>query len=147
MVLLAVYFGYFIKHDFVNHHWRKRMAAKKKAAKKKAAAPAKKVKVIKEAFTKSQLINHLSEETELTRKQISSVLESLSGAIEGHLKKNGVGVFTMPGLAKFKVVRKPATKARKGINPFTGEETVFKAKPARNVVKILPLKATKEMAK
>jgi nucleoid DNA-binding protein len=53
----------------------------------------------------------------------------------------------MPGLMKVKVVRKPATKARKGINPFTGEETVFKAKPARNVVKILPLKAIKEMAK
>lgn len=123
------------------------MAAKKKAAKKKAAAaPAKRIKTIKEPFTKSQLINHLSEETELTRKQISAVLESLSGAIEGHIKRNGAGVFTMPGLMKLKVVRKPATKARKGINPFTGEETVFKAKPARNVVKILPLKAVKEMA-
>jgi len=123
------------------------MAAKKKAAKKKAAAPAKKVKTVKDPFTKSQLINHLSEETELSRKQITSVLDSLAGAIEGHIKRNGAGVFTMPGLAKFKVVRKPATKARKGINPFTGEETVFKAKPARNVVKILPLKAVKEMAK
>jgi hypothetical protein len=67
--------------------------------------------------------------------------------IEGHLKKNGAGIFTLPGLLKMKVVRKPATKARKGINPFTGEETVFKAKPARNVVKIQPLKAVKEMAK
>ena len=46
---------------------------------------------------------------------------------------------------KVKVVRKPATKARKGINPFTQEETVFKAKPARNVVKVLPLKALKDM--
>ena len=125
----------------------KKKAAKKKVAKKKAAAPAKRIKAIKDAYTKSQLINALCEDTELTRKQISSVLESLSGIIEGHIKRNAAGMFTMPGLMKVKVVRKPATKARKGINPFTGEETVFKAKPARNVVKILPLKAIKEMAK
>jgi nucleoid DNA-binding protein len=125
----------------------KKKASKKKVAKKKVAAPAKKIKVIKDAYTKSQLINALCEDTELTRKQISSVLESLSGIIEGHIKRNGAGMFTMPGLMKVKVIRKPATKSRKGINPFTGEETVFKAKPARNVVKILPLKAIKEMAK
>ena len=65
--------------------------------------------------------------------------------IKKDLGKRGPGVFTVPSLMKIKVVRKPATKARKGINPFTGEETVFKAKPARNVVKVLPLKALKEM--
>ena len=54
-------------------------------------------------------------------------------------------MFNVPGLMKIKVVRKPATKARKGINPFTGEETMFKAKPARNVVKVTPLKALKDM--
>jgi len=75
------------------------------------------------------------------------VFDCLTGIIEGHIKRNAAGQFTLPGLLKMKVVRKPATKARKGINPFTGEETVFKAKPARNVVKILPLKASKEMAK
>ncbi|MDH5325578.1 MAG: HU family DNA-binding protein [Gammaproteobacteria bacterium] len=126
------------------------MAAKKKAAKKKAAAaaaPAKKLKTVKDPFTKSQLIASLSEQTDLTKKQVGSVLASLAETIEAHIKRNGAGVFTMPGLLKLKVVRKPATKARKGINPFTGEETVFKAKPARNVVKILPLKAVKEMAK
>ena len=124
------------------------MAAKKKAAKKKAAAaPAKRIKAIKEPFTKTQLITELAEQTELTKKQVGSVLDSLSEVIEGHIKRNGAGVFTLPGLLKMKVVRKPATKARKGINPFTGEPTVFKAKPARNVVKILPLKAAKEMAK
>lgn len=122
------------------------MAAKKKATKKKAAAP-KSIKAIKDAYTKSTMINHISEETELTRKQVSAVLDSLTGVIEGHIKKNGAGTCTIPGLMKFKVIRKPATKARKGINPFTGEETVFKAKPARNVVKILPLKAVKEMVK
>ena len=123
------------------------MAAKKKAAKKAAAAPAKKAKAIKDAFTKSQLIASIAEETELTKKQVTSVFDSLTGIIEGHIKRNAAGQFTLPGLLKMKVVRKPATKARKGINPFTGEETVFKAKPARNVVKILPLKAAKEMAK
>jgi nucleoid DNA-binding protein len=123
------------------------MAAKKKAAKKAAAAPAKKVKAIKDPFTKSQLIASISEETELTKKQVTEVFNSLTGIIEGHIKRNAAGQFTLPGLLKMKVVRKPATKARKGINPFTGEETVFKAKPARNVVKILPLKAAKEMAK
>ena len=122
------------------------MAAKKKAA-KKAAAPAKRVKAIKDAYTKSQLIASIAEETELTKKQVTSVFDSLTDIIEGHIKRNAAGQFTLPGLLKMKVVRKPATKARKGINPFTGEETVFKAKPARNVVKILPLKAAKEMAK
>jgi hypothetical protein len=61
------------------------------------------------------------------------------------LGRSGPGTFTVPGLMKVKVVRKPATKARKGLNPFTGEETVFKAKPARNVVKVLPLKGLKDM--
>jgi nucleoid DNA-binding protein len=123
------------------------MAAKKKAAKKAAAAPAKRVKAIKDPYTKSQLIASIAEETELTKKQVTAVFDSLTGIIEGHIKRNAAGQFTLPGLLKMKVVRKPATKARKGINPFTGEETVFKAKPARNVVKILPLKASKEMAK
>jgi nucleoid DNA-binding protein len=123
------------------------MAAKKKAAKKAAAAPAKRAKTIKEAYTKSQLIAAVSDETELTKKQVTAVFSTLTDIIEGHIKRNGAGSFTLPGLLKMKVVRKPATKARKGINPFTGEETVFKAKPARNVVKILPLKAAKEMAK
>ena len=124
------------------------MAAKKKAAKKKAAAAAPtRAKVIKDAYTKSQLIAELAEQTQLTKKQVIAVLDGITGIVEGHIKKNGAGMFTLPGLLKMKVVRKPATKARKGINPFTGEETVFKAKPARNVVKIQPLKATKEMVK
>ena len=65
--------------------------------------------------------------------------------MESHLKKGAPGEFTVPGLMKCKVIRKPATKARKGINPFTGEEVMFKAKPARNVIKVRPLKALKEM--
>jgi nucleoid DNA-binding protein len=108
-------------------------------AKKQAATPAKK------AMTKSEILNALSESSELSKKEIAGVFDDLSALIAKNLKKNGPGVFTIPGLSKIKVVRKPATKARKGINPFTKEETVFKAKPARNVVKILPLKALKDM--
>lgn len=130
------------------------MAAKKKAKKKtakkktakKAAAPAKKIKAIKEPMTKSALYAELSDRTELKKKDIVAVFENLSEIINGHVRKNGAGVFTVPGLMKVKVVRKAATKARPGINPFTGEETIFKAKPARNVVKVQPLKALKDMA-
>jgi nucleoid DNA-binding protein len=100
---------------------------------------------IKEKYTKTQLLNALAEETELTRKQVSSVLEALAGVMEQHLKKNGVGEFVMPGLMKVVTVKKPAKKARKGINPFTGEETTFKAKPASIVVKVRPLKKLKDM--
>ena len=66
--------------------------------------------------------------------------------MEGHLKKRGAGQFTLPGLMKIVTQKKPATKARKGINPFTGEETTFAAKPARTMVKVRPLKKLKDMA-
>lgn len=118
--------------------------AKKKTTKKKAVATAP-VKGIKEPMTKSALYMAISEKTGLKKKDVVAVFDELSTIINGHVKKNAAGIFTMPGLMKVKVIRKPATKARKGINPFTGEPTVFKAKPARNVVKILPLKALKEM--
>jgi nucleoid DNA-binding protein len=75
-----------------------------------------------------------------------AVLDELASVIERHVKKNAAGSFTMPGLFKILVVRKPATKARKGINPFTGEETTFKAKPASNAVKVRPLKKLKDFA-
>ena len=107
-------------------------------AKKKAAAA-------KKALTKSQIIGELSESTELSKKEIASVFENLSALIGKSLGRRGAGTFTVPGLLKIRVVRKPATKARKGINPFTGEKAMFKAKPARNVVKIGALKALKDM--
>ncbi len=87
----------------------------------------------------------LAEETGLSKKEIASVFDELGDLLEKNLGKRGPGVFNLPGLLKVKVVRKPATKARMGINPFTKEETMFKAKPARNVVKILPLKGLKDM--
>ncbi len=96
-------------------------------------------------MTKSEVLNSLAESSGLTKKQVAGLFDSLGGLIGQNLSKKGPGVFNVPGLMKIKVVRKPATKARKGINPFTGEETIFKAKPARNVVKILALKGLKDM--
>jgi nucleoid DNA-binding protein len=87
----------------------------------------------------------IAEQTGLTRREVSSVFESMAGMIKKDLGRRGPGMFTVPGLMKIRVVRKPATKARRGINPFTGEEMMFKAKPARNVVKVTALKALKDM--
>lgn len=124
----------------------KKTPAKKKPAAKKPAAPAKKLSAVKEPMTKTQIMTEIAENTELTKKQVSAVFDELGDLVERHVKKRGPGQFTLPGMMKVTVVRKPATKARKGINPFTGEETVFKAKPARNVVKVRPLKKLKDMA-
>ncbi|MFQ5591261.1 MAG: HU family DNA-binding protein [Phycisphaerae bacterium] len=99
----------------------------------------------KKTRSKSQVFGDLAAANDLTRKQVACVFDSLAGMIKRDLGKKGPGIFTVPGLMKIKVVRKPATKARKGINPFTGEEMMFKAKPARNVVKVLALKGLKDM--
>lgn len=126
----------------------KKAVAKKKVVKKKAAASAPAVKPLvraKKAYTKTELLTTIADRTGVAKKDVGAVLDSLSDVIEAHVKKGAVGSFNLPGLLKVKTIRKPATKARKGINPFTGEETVFKAKPARTVVKILPLKKLKEM--
>jgi nucleoid DNA-binding protein len=96
-------------------------------------------------MSKSEIVAGIAETTGLAKKQVSSVLEAMAGQIQKSLGRNGPGAYTVPGLMKLVVVRKPATKAHKGINPFTGEETMFKAKPARNVVKIRPLKSLKDM--
>ncbi len=113
------------------------MAAKKKAAAKPKAAP--------KPPTKSEILSTIADDTGLTRKEVGAVFDSLSALIRKNLRRRGVGVFSIPGLMKIKVVKKPATKARKVINPFTGEEMVFKAKPARKAVKVLALKGLKEM--
>lgn len=95
------------------------------------------------APTKSDILNQIAKDTKLSRKQASSVLDSLNGIIKKSLRGNGL--FTMPGLLKMKVVKKPATKEREGTNPFTGEKMTFKAKPASKKVRILPLKSLKSM--
>ncbi len=127
----------------------KKAPAKKAAPKKaapKAAAPAKKITAVRERYNKTQILNQIAENTELSKKQVQAVLDELSDVIEGHIKKRACGEFVLPGLLKIQTVKKPATKARKGINPFTGEETMFKAKPATTTVKLRPLKKLKEMA-
>ena len=121
----------------------KRATARKVTA-KKAAAPTL-TTAIKDGFNKSQILNHIAQSTELTRKEIATVFDSLSNLMHRHLRKGAAGEFTIPSLMKCMVKRKPATKARKGVNPFTGQEMMFKAKPARNTVKIRPLKKLKEM--
>lgn len=115
---------------------------------KKAAAPTKKITAIKDAYTKTRLYAHISEETGLARKDVAKVFDSLGDVIHGHIKSRSVGEFKVPGLLKIKVNKKPATKARKNVaNPFRpGEFMDVAAKPARKVVKILPLKALKDMA-
>jgi len=95
--------------------------------------------------TKSEILNSIAADTDLTRKDVAAVFESLEGLISRELKPRGAGYFNLPGLLKIKVVKKPARKARKGINPFTGEEMMFKAKPASKGVKVLPLKGLKTM--
>ncbi len=120
----------------------KRTANKKNATTKKVAG--KRVKAIPEPMTKAVLYRTIAEQTGLTRKDVIAVFETLDEIIEGHLKKRGAGIFTLPGLMKLRVVRKPARRARKGTNPFTGEEMMFKAKPAHNVIKISPLKRLRE---
>ena len=95
--------------------------------------------------TKSQIIGEIAEQTELSRREVSDVFESLSSLIKKDIGRRGPGTFTVPGLMKIRVVRKPATKARKGINPFTGEEMMFKAKPASKKIRVLPIKAVKDM--
>ena len=93
------------------------------------------------APTKSEILAQICKDTKLSRKDVSKVFESLNGVIKKSLR--GAGLFTMPGLLKMKVVKKPATPAREGINPFTKQPTVFKAKPASKKVRVLPLKGLK----
>jgi nucleoid DNA-binding protein len=106
---------------------------------------AKKLTPIKDKLSKTQILDQISESTGLNRKQVGSVLDSLTEVIEAHVKKNAVGEFVLPGLLKISTVRKPAVKAREGINPFTKETVMFKAKPASTVVKVRPLKKLKDM--
>ena len=95
------------------------------------------------APTKSEIVAQICKDAELSRKQVAAVFESLNGQIKNSLRSGGL--FTLPGLLKMKVVKKPATKAREGINPFTKEKMVFKAKPASKKVRVLPLKSLKAL--
>ena len=100
----------------------------------------------KKPLNKTEIMTALAEATDLTKQQVAGLFDELATLIGKNLGEEGPGVFAIPGLMKITVVRKPATEERPGINPFTKEETIFKAKPARNVVKITPLKGLKDMA-
>ncbi|MCL6416313.1 HU family DNA-binding protein [Aestuariirhabdus sp. Z084] len=101
---------------------------------------------VKDRFTKTQIMGEIADNTGLSKKEVAAVLDELSVLMERHIKKRSCGEFTLPGLLKVTTVKKPAVKARKGINPFTGEETMFKAKPATTQVKVRPLKKLKDFA-
>ncbi len=137
------------------------MAAKKASAKSKGKAtvkrkPAKAVMkavarkitmpVVKDPLTKGAIVKALMDMTALSKKEIAAVLDGIGTLIELHVKSRGPGKFVMPGLMKISVVKKPATPARRGRNPFTGEDVMFKAKPARRVIKVRALRKLKEMA-
>ena len=109
------------------------------AAKKTAGVEAK-----KKALSKSNLIQAIVEAVgeEVSRKQVKSILESLMTV--GHRELKTVGVFTLPGFAKFRVIRKPATKARQGINPFTKQPMTYTAKSASKAVRARPSKAIRD---
>ncbi len=93
-------------------------------------------------MSKSELIQKMSDECSMAKKDVKAVMEAMSSVAYKELKKSGI--FMLPGFAKFTVVKKPATPERKGINPFTKEPTVFKAKPARKQLKVRPVKAAKD---
>ena len=99
------------------------------------------------AATKSEILASIAKETELSRKQVAGVLDALACLVSKAVGKKGPGMFVIPGLMRIMVIQKSATKAHMGINPFTKQEQMFKAKPARKVIKVRPLKALKDMAK
>lgn len=101
----------------------------------------------KKPITKSIVIKTISDATGKSGKEVGVFLDALSVLAKEQLGKKGPGVFILPGLLKLTLVKKPATKARKGINPFTKEEVVFKAKPAKNVIKAKALKGFQEAIK
>ncbi len=103
-------------------------------------------KPIKDALNKTGLVAHLAEASGVIAKDVRAILAALEGAVTGSIHKKGSGSFTLPGLLKITVVSLPAQPKRKGINPFTKEEQMFAAKPARTKVKVRPLKKLKDAA-
>lgn len=101
------------------------------------------------AISKTEILKSLSDATQLSKKEVTSVLEELAKLVAKNVGKKGPGVFALPGLVKIKVVQRKATPAKKGVpNPFKpGELMDVAAKPARRLIKVQPLKALKDMAK
>jgi nucleoid DNA-binding protein len=128
------------------------MAKAKKSAKKSARKPARKsapktaAKPVKGVLSKSALIQHLAGTTGAAAKDVRAVMAALEETMRASISRKGPRTFVLPGILKITAVAVPAKKARKGINPFTGQETVFKAKPATVKVKVRPMKRLKDAA-
>jgi nucleoid DNA-binding protein len=124
------------------------MAKAKKSARKSAKKPARKpaAQSVKGVLSKSALVHHLAGTSGAAAKDVRAVIAALEDTIRASISKKGPRTFVLPGLLKITAVAVPAKKARKGINPFTGQETVFKAKPATVKVKVRPMKKLKDAA-
>jgi len=122
----------------------RKTAKKKKTAKKTSARPGK-ITPASKPRSKSEVFGLLADHAGISKREVAAVFDAMTDIMKADLSKRGPQAFNVPGLMKVVVQRKPATKARKGINPFTKEETIFKAKPARNVVKVRPLKGLKDL--
>lgn len=129
--------------------WQKKQCQKRRPKKNLKQLKSQKkngIKIVKEKpMTKAEIITALAEINELPKKKIKEVLDSIHLLMGSHLAKGAVGKFVLPRLLKMYVVHKPATKPRLEVNRFTGEEMMFKGKPARMVVRIKPLKGLKEI--
>merc|ERR1711904_461166 len=108
-----------------------------------AMAPMKAMKAMKGgAMTASAAYASVAEKTGLKGKDVKSVVEGIMDVAAAEMKKNGS--FKLAGMLKLKLKKKPATPARKGVNPFTKEPCVFKAKPASKTAKVIAMKKIKE---
>ena len=133
--------GFSLKHALIVHEsWVLGTMSEKKSSSEKSNS------AIKGKLSKSQVVAMIAKDVDLTRKQVSDVMNSLDSLIERSLRKSGCGQFILPGMLKITTIKKPARKARKGTNSFTGEEVIFKSKPASVAVRIRALKKMKEFA-
>ena len=128
------------------------MAKAKKSVKKPTKKPARKTaprapQSIKTVLTKSALVAHLADAAQVAAKDARALLAALENAILASIGRKSAGSFMLPGLLKITATSVAAKPARKGINPFTGEATTFKAKPATIRVKVRPMKKLKDAAK
>ena len=101
----------------------------------------------KKRLTKSEFVGAIAKKSGLEKKQVTAALVALNEVVYKELSKGGAGEVVLPGLIKLVTVKKPAVPAREGINPFTGQPAVFKAKPASKVVKARPVKQLKDAIK
>ena len=127
------------------------MAKARKSVRKTAKKPARKAapkapQSIKSVLSKSQLVAHLADAAKVAGKDVRALLAALEETIRASISRKGPRTFVLPGILKITVVAVPAKKARKGVNPFTGQETAFKAKPATVKVKVRPMKKLKDAA-